>query len=386
MLAYIVFLLESIVFSGPLELSRNSQNGLLNAFSRRGRVEIDPMTDNRFDFLRLVFASTVFAYHLMFLALSPGERLENGFAELSLLAVQGFFVVSGALVYGSLQRSGNLGSYTEKRIRRLYPAYAVIVLVPALYALFKTGAIADVGRYLGANLIFLNFLEPNLPGLFEGQVETTVNGSLWTLKIEVMFYIALPLISWVLTKSGRAMVLVLAAVYIGAEVWHHWFQWLANQQMEEGRQAGGIYLQLSRQLPGQMSYFISGIALWIIRDRLKDKWLAAGLAGIVLLLVSYFSGYLQPIRAAGLALLIASIAYAPGPKLNVGKYGDVSYGVYITHFPIVQALVAAGLFQINATIGVTVSIGLVVVSSFILWRMVERPMLRRDSHYRRAEA
>lgn len=145
------------------------------------------MTDNRFDFLRLVFASTVFAYHLMFLALSPGERLENGFAELSLLAVQGFFVVSGALVYGSLQRSGNLGSYTEKRIRRLYPAYAVIVLVPALYALFKTGAIVDVGRYLGANLIFLNFLEPNLPGLFEGQVEPTVNGSLWTLKIEVMF-------------------------------------------------------------------------------------------------------------------------------------------------------------------------------------------------------
>ena len=342
------------------------------------------MAENRFDLLRLVFASTVFVYHLNVLALAPSQQTEQMFAELALLSVQGFFVVSGALVYGSLQRSGSLGTYTEKRVRRLYPAYAVIVLVPALYALFKTGAVTDVLRYLGANLIFLNFLEPTLPGLFQDHASPAVNGSLWTLKIEVMFYVILPLLSWILIKSGRAVALTILAIYISAEIWSGVFEWYAYKPFERGEPANLLLLQIARQLPGQMSYFISGIALWMLRDRLKQNWWIAGFGGAALMAASYVS-VLEPLRAAGFALLIAALAYAPGPKLNAAKYGDISYGVYITHFPIVQALVAAGVFHSHPVLGTLTAILLVVVSSFILWRVIERPMLRRDSHYRRAE-
>ena len=343
------------------------------------------MAENRFDLLRLVFASIVFVYHMLILALHPSQRMEDVFAELALLSIQGFFVVSGALVYGSLQRSSDLRTYTEKRVRRLYPAYVVIILVPAFYALMKTGALGDVLRYLSANLIFLNFLEPNLPGLFQGHEETAVNGSLWTLKIEVMFYMILPILSWILFKSSRAVVLTILAIYIGAEVWRAVFEWYAFRPFEQGEPANKLFLQIARQLPGQMSFFISGIALWMLREELRKRWLAAGISGAIVVTVSYFS-VLEPLRAAGFALLIAAIAFAPGPKLNAAKYGDVSYGVYITHFPIVQALVAAGLFQFNPVLGAFAAVVLVILSSFVLWRVIERPMLRRDSHYRRAEA
>ena len=343
------------------------------------------MAENRFDFLRLVFAGAVFVYHLLVLALLSSEGVRNTFAELAQLSIQGFFVVSGALVYGSLLRSSSLGTYAEKRVRRLYPAYAVIVLVPALFALFKTGALGDVMRYLGANLVFLNFLEPTLPGLFQMHAEPAVNGSLWTLKIEVMFYLVLPLLSWILLKSGRAVALTILAIYVGAEVWRTAFEYLAFKPFEQGEAANTLMLQLARQLPGQMSFFISGIVLWMRREEVKTHWHAAGLLGALLVVTSYW-GVFEPVRAAGLALLIGAVAYAPGPKLNTAKYGDVSYGVYITHFPIIQALVAAGLFQFNPIIGAITALLLVTLSSFILWRVIERPLLRRDSHYRRTEA
>ena len=49
-----------------------------------------------------------------------------------------------------------------------------------------------------------------------------------------------------------------------------------------------------------------------------------------------------------------------------------------------QALVAAGLFaSIGLAGGIMVSAALVFLASFLLWWWVEKPALRRDSHYRK---
>ncbi|MEL6724673.1 MAG: acyltransferase family protein, partial [Pseudomonadota bacterium] len=162
-------------------------------------------TSNRFDFVRLVLASLVFLYHAVALsALVSGSVLERNLAIIAELAIQGFFIVSGLLVYGSLERSSSIADYAGKRVRRLYPAYATIILIPACVSLIlsfgQDGALESILRYLGANLIFLNFLQPTLPGLFEAQRFPEVNGALWTLKIEVLFYLVLPVFAWGLSQ------------------------------------------------------------------------------------------------------------------------------------------------------------------------------------------
>lgn len=335
---------------------------------------------NRFDFVRLSLASLVFLYHAVVLSSGPaGGRFEAELAVIAELAIQGFFIVSGLLVFGSLERSSSLTDYAGKRVRRLYPAYLVVILIPALVSLiFAFGdlaAMGDVLRYLGANAIFLNFLEPDLPGLFEGQRFTAVNGALWTLKIEVMFYLALPVLAWGLGRLKSLWWAGLAALVLIAFAWKH-----AMLALD-----GAYSVQLARQLPGQMMYFAAGMALWRVRDRLKTHARLAFLLGSIALALSLSFPELAALRVLGLTGLIAGVAFAPGPEINAARWGDVSYGVYIVHFPIIQALVMAGAFsQLGQLSGLVLSAVLTLAASFMLWWWVEKPALRRDSHYRTA--
>ena len=336
------------------------------------------MSVNRFDFLRLLFASLVFGYHLVVLAsLNHGEAYWAQAAELS---IQGFFVISGALVYGSLQRSQTVGAYAEKRARRLLPAYSFVIFVPALIALLLSGKLAEVGHYVGANLLFLNFLKPDLPQLFEGHKFTAVNGALWTLKIEVMFYLILPVLAWLLTQLGRAKWVLFGAIYVAAEIWR---QSLTAGWLPLPQSLNSYTAQIGRQLPGQMSFFVVGMLLWLFWDKAKQAPIWCLFVGIFLTAMSVFVPALEFLRAAGLGLLIAYIAFAKGPLLRAARWGDLSYGVYITHFPIIQMLIALGVFAISPILGIFAAIVLVFAASWALWHIVEKRALLPASHYRR---
>lgn len=339
------------------------------------------MTSNRFDFLRLLFASVVFIYHIVVLAqLNLGEAQWVQLAELS---IQCFFVISGTLVYGSFIRSQTTKVYAKKRVRRLLPAYLVVILVPSVIALFLTGHLAYVLRYLGWNSLFLNFMQPTLPGVFEGNHITAVNGALWTLKIEVMFYLILPILAWVIAKAGSAKWLLLAVIYITAEIWR---QSLFSGAVSLPGHLASYNEQLSRQLPGQMSFFLTGMVIWMFWDQAKKAPIWFLPLGLLFTLLSVFLPVFETLRAAGLGLLIVYIAFAKGPALNAARWGDLSYGVYITHFPITQMLIALGVFAVSPILGILSATVLVFAASFILWHVIEKPSLLPSSHYRQKAA
>jgi len=246
-----------------------------------------------------------------------------------------------------------------------------------MIALALSGNIQKTLAYVLPNLGFLNFVEPTLPGntvhgLF-GSYEGIVNGALWTLKIEVMFYMALPFIWWVMKRLPKLQITLLVLMMIGAEIWRYVF----TQQIDHNYAA-----QLARQLPGQMGYFAAGMYMWLNWERIKSPQIWWPLLGLVLVSISVWETNLHIVRPIGLALIIASIAFAAGPALNAAKFGDMSYGVYITHFPIIQACIAAGLYA-SPLIGLAVSLGLTFVASFILWHLIEKRALLPSSHYRK---
>ena len=82
---------------------------------------------NSFDFLRLLFAFSVFIAHF-------GGLTSNKiyFPISASMAVSGFFIISGFLITRSFYRSKNLLDYSLKRIRRVFPAYMLVVVVFAV--------------------------------------------------------------------------------------------------------------------------------------------------------------------------------------------------------------------------------------------------------------
>lgn len=331
----------------------------------------DPRRNN-FDALRLILASIVVLVHAA--VLSEAEPLQFLRTILSSpLAIQGFFVISGYLIIQSYERSSSLKSYCGKRVRRIYPAYVFIIAVGVLLGVTLTTAEQfwndQTMRYVAANLVFLNFLQPDLPGVFTGNFESAINGSLWTLKVEVMFYASVPLLVWVMRKWRRLP--VLAVIFLGSGLYVHGLSWLA---VEWGQP---LFVVLARQLPGQMGYFAMGACAYYYGTELrghKAKVVVAACAVFALDALLGSSAFLRPLWVS--TAMIVTALWIPFLG-KATRFGDLSYGVYIVHFPIIQVLISLGVYRADPVAALVITAVLVVCFSWLLWHGIESRFLRR---------
>lgn len=226
-----------------------------------------PQRNNCFDFLRFIFAFNVVLGHLFIIALFPEFKVYQGIFD-TYLSVSGFFVISGYLITQSYEHSSSLKSYFIKRAKRLLPAYWLVVISCAiglvtLSDLSHTASFSsfDFWEYFGANLSFLNFLHPALPGVFNNPFinDNSVNPALWTLKIEVGFYLCIPILMWALRKIQRPWMYLLL-IYCCAVAFRNT---LTYMYVNNGV---AMYKILAHQLPGFMSYFAVGITTYIYKE------------------------------------------------------------------------------------------------------------------------
>jgi peptidoglycan/LPS O-acetylase OafA/YrhL len=230
----------------------------------------------------------------------------------------------------------------------------------------------SVLKYIAANLVFLNFLHPDLPGLFANNTLQAVNGALWTLKIEVMFYLLVPVVVMMFRQFGRMRVMLL--LYTCSVVYSMVMENLASKT------GSGSYLELQRQLPGQLTFFLAGAAGYYYFQYLAKhaQWLALFAIGAFALESWLPWVAVQPLALGVLVIYFACIVRCVG---NFGKYGDFSYGIYIVHFPILQLLVSFGLFNKHPWLMLLVAGSMVLTTAFFLWHLVEKRFLRKSSHY-----
>jgi len=331
---------------------------------------------NNFDLLRVFFAMTVCLVHTYEL---------SGFVQLtwivkilsSEVAVKGFFVVSGFLIFMSYERSTSFQSYAGKRVRRIYPAYFTVVMACALGLVTISSNTIDHYfsfawfKYIAANLSFLNFLQPALPEVFDSNKLVIVNGALWTLKIEVLFYLTVPLFSFLFRRYSTLAVIVLAYCISVA-----YSEYMINMAEQADSQ---LYKTLSRQLPGQLSYFMSGAFLYYFLQFFeRNIRYFVPVAAFVLAADHIFPlPLLEPFALATAVVFFGLFLYVG----NFGKYGDFSYGIYILHFPIIQLIIYFGWFKKSPWPFLILVVFLTTIGSIALWHLVEKKFLLRRSHY-----
>lgn len=335
---------------------------------------------NCFDELRLALAGIVLFAHAGELSGAPALAW---MAEIfnSDFAVKGFFAISGYLVSRSFLSSDGMRDYFAKRLRRICPAYVFVILYCLLVGFIASdlGTIAffaspETLNYLAANLAFLNFLQPTLPGAFDGNPVSAMNGALWTIKIELMLYCVVPALFLLYRRIGHLGGL-LAALCLGV-AWYGYFTFAFDHPAAAA---------IARQFPGQLPYFAIGSFLAVANIGRSTLFAALAVSAVYLLLD-------VPSPASGLLNMLAYPVFVIGLSqvrflsLGIGRLGDLSYGVYLFHFPTLQLVTHLGLFRADPYLGLAVSVLVTLGLALMSWQFVEKRFLRRSSHYRLAEA
>ena len=334
--------------------------------------------DNCFDFLRFLFAFNVVLGHLTVIAVLPAFAPYTHTFN-TYLSVTGFFVISGFLITQSYEKS-SLKNYFLKRAKRLLPAYVLVITVCAigLVSLSTLPARAyfsspDWWQYVAANLCFLNFLHPSLPGVFESPLihDTAVNPALWTLKIEVGFYLVLPLLMVWLHKSKRPYI-VLGILYLAAVCYRECLNRYGSIAQND------LCIFMARQLPGFMSYFAAGMAAYLYKDLFLKYRHYLLVPAIVLFILEYRVLGCEIITPLAWASIVLWAAYSLPALNNFAKYGDISYGIYIYHGPILKILLSVGCFTaIGTWPAAAVYVTLVCLAGFASWHLLENRFLKR---------
>jgi peptidoglycan/LPS O-acetylase OafA/YrhL len=370
------------------------------------------------DGFRAFAALSVLGYHCIYAAGLPllGAPAVRNYMMAGFVGVDFFLVLSGFLLFlpvaAAQGRFGNIRAYALRRVARILPAYyvALAATVGLLMFLTRTKAYSPAlnRHHLWTNLfLHASFLQHGLGNAFGLPEGFGINGAVWTLSIEALFYALLPLVAVAYFRRPFAGL----GIALGTVVAWRFLVGHSSQHalLPAVKSALGVRLILITQFPSFVGHFALGMtAAWLFvkmrRSRLAGSpWpvlaQVLGLAGVILSMEAI--GHRDLVRAAGpldhwtattplavsFALLLLSTALAPRwaqfPVTNrvARKLGDISYGVYLTHLLFVELALTSLHFLPSGTLVAFIRVvSFVAVGSCLLgWASfvwVERPAMR----------
>jgi peptidoglycan/LPS O-acetylase OafA/YrhL len=295
-------------------------------------------------------------------------------------SVKGFFVISGFLIGISCIHSRSIADYFGRRLRRLMPGYWGAVLLGTLIGTVMTAlplsdflTSGQTWRYLAANLTTLNFVCPTLPGVFADNPITAVNGSLWTIKVELQLYLMMPIILWACRRWNKDIVLL--AVFLLSTIYS---EALTSLYESTGK---GIYEFLARQGFGMLRFFAAGtFAIFHFAEFKRwGAWAALASLGIYLLFEPETWRIYSAVQPLLLTAIVLGVSFLLPYCPVLQRRDNISYGIYLYHFPIIQTLVALGLFAQNFVSATLLTFALTIVTSQLSWHFVEKRWLTKSS-------
>lgn len=333
---------------------------------------------NNFDLLRLSAAWMVLLGHSFVLYDQSPDPLvaQLGYDALPALAVSIFFIISGYLVTASWLKRCSLRQYAASRFLRIIPALAVVtaltvfVLGPVATVLdLKTYFLSgDSWHYLKNVLIFP--LSYTLPGVFEHlPYASAVNGSLWSLKIELRCYIALAIFGMAKLVRPRPMLSV-ALVCIVA------YALLARMADNHPKNIAGIkYTQLLADMHWGF-LFAAGAVFYLYREKIRFTRPLFAVAVAADLIGWHLLPHGDIIHLLCLPYIVLYLALGLPPVGRIMRGNDLSYGVYLYAFPLQQLYMQEVGKSLGFTAFVVIATGMVLGAAYLSWRFVESPCLR----------
>ena len=339
---------------------------------------------NSFGMIRLLLATVVvFQHSLVLTGHAPMTFIGVlGDVDLGTIGVSGFFAVSGFLLFGSSQRLTSR-AFVIHRFFRLFPGLWACLLVCGFIVIPIANQLSvyessfsligfenSSASYLIKNSALLVF-QDSIGNVFGQNIyPLAVNGSLWTLAPEFFCYMGL-LILAVISRRNQLIQFTLISVALTISS----FVWVMTRASENEIQS-----QILSPASGLAISFCTGALLAMlvelkpIRPRITPTLIGIGLWVSI--------GASGPLSFMVLSALIICL----GTSLTnlhlsaIGRGTDISYGVYLYHFPIIQIILVSSSFGwpglASATLLPFLSIILAGIVAFLSWTFIESPSVR----------
>ena len=324
---------------------------------------------NNFDLLRLLAATQVIldhsVEHLHLWGGSPlAVKILNFFPGVPI-----FFVISGFLISASYERNNNLKDYFRNRILRIFPGlwvcvfFSVIIISLTGVSFLNRQAIAWLPSQLAGIIYTPKFLSNYGFGSY--------NGSLWTIPVELQFYICLPIVYRLVPKNKiNHLLFILLVVFVVFNCLYYSIQ--DNFMVAKLFRYSFVphfYLFLIGVIFQRLQLYKSPI---IYNKALY--WLI-GYMAVCLILSGHINHIIfNLIYSVLLAFCVLSLAYTlPATAKKILRTNDISYGIYIYHGLIITVIVQE---KLTGNVPVFVIIIMSYILAYLSWIFVEKPFLQ----------
>jgi peptidoglycan/LPS O-acetylase OafA/YrhL len=326
---------------------------------------------NNFDAFRLLGAFLVLVGHAYPL---HGRESSPGMwgSSLSTLGLIIFFSLSGYLIATSWDREPRFFPYLQKRALRIFPALVVLtvgtafVLGPIISALPVREYLAhpQTWQYLSNAILAPAYA---LPGVFQTVPYVgTVNGSLWSLPVEFVCYLLVPLVAFVPRRFRSIAFLALATAFT-----------ITSTMMISESADIVFYSSSLAQATTVWPYFMVGAAI-AYGPRMFPLRLDFALIGLI---AATLIASIDPVVGGFVwTLVIPYVVIALGSAQTrgvsaAGRFGDFSYGIYLYAFPVQQTVLT--FFPNLPFVLSTLLTGLVTTALAVLsWHLIEKQALK----------
>jgi peptidoglycan/LPS O-acetylase OafA/YrhL len=346
---------------------------------------------NNFDLIRLLAALQVAIVHTMLALKLYG--INATFFNLGVRMFPGvpiFFVISGFLISKSYERSNSLRDYYRNRCLRIFPALWVCLAASVGVILIAgVGVLGPVStrEWLAWWAAQMSLYQQFGPDFLQPVGMGSLNGSLWTIPVELEFYLLLPVIYAALRLRQRRGDIALLCVLAGSLTLH--FVYCRPSLLP----VPPPHTFLVETAVPYLWIFLVGVLMQRHWTALRG-WLAGRahwwLLGYLLICVAakrlhiyVGSADISPLFLLPLAGLVLSCAVSlPGLSDRLLRHNDISYGIYIYHALVLNLML---LFAVqgdflSAVAALAISLSLGAAS----WWFVERPFLGRKRKSLRA--
>lgn len=346
---------------------------------------LDPRRNN-INALRLGLAFVVLLSHSVQLAGGGpdwvGAWTDNS-VDLSTMAVDGFFALSGFLILRSYLTSKSTWRYLWRRALRILPAFWVCLIVSAFVigpisslvagkslSLYPSG---EAASFISSNSLLL-IRQFEIEGAYGGM---PVNGSLHTLFYEFLCYLGVALLGVLgVTRWGPKPIVVLLCTV--------WVFIIVTTTIEPALVVGHPAREL---LLRYGSMFLAGMLLLVLADRVRLTRTRFALAGGLILaalaaasLISGERALIAYIVLAAPAVAFVVLSVGAGAQVaQVGSRRDLSYGLYVYAWPVQATLLVAGAGAWWTPGFVLASLAISLGCALLSWSWVESPALRLKS-------